>query len=386
MTYRNIGMWSHQVQEGSTNNMSNNSECKTQTSTLSTFQFPFQKIWWTAGVQLHVSKPNIRWNLIGRTAFVALHQDLDLSFNTSMEDPENMLAMPVHYEWRLFETIWRFLCHSQEPISPQTCPQQKLRFYSRSNLCPAVLCRLPIFQDLIPSKPPWLTYRVSLDFRKASALNALYLLEICKASSGSSVSRCFGGKCPSPSLGRQMFDLNKIHSMVSWWDASFWIHPDFICCSIASGGHSNHFLIFFCSLFWSSQCTMELRCIDWYMNLPTRATWLQERHCCKQCYIHEFIHKSSVSYDFVSLKPVTITSCLCKCFLFICDTLKSTCFCSDFKQIIYQDFRVIPARPGPSSIATRCQGSTSKVEVEIITETHHQSLEYHNKNRECVQQ
>ena len=40
---------------------------------------------------------------------------------------------------------------------------------------------------------------------------------------------------------------------------------------------------------------------------------------------------------------------------------------------------MIPARPGPSSIATRCQGSTSKVEVEIITETHHQSLEYTTK-------
>ena len=41
--------------------------------------------------------------------------------------------------------------------------------------------------------------------------------------------------------------------------------------------------------------------------------------------------------------------------------------------------RVIPTRPGPSSIATRCQGSTSKVEVEIITETNHQSLEYTTK-------
>ena len=40
---------------------------------------------------------------------------------------------------------------------------------------------------------------------------------------------------------------------------------------------------------------------------------------------------------------------------------------------------MIPARPGPSSIATRYQGSTLKVEVEIITETNHQSLEYTTK-------
>lgn len=318
----------------------------------------------------------------------ALDQDLDLSLNTS---------------WKIWTLCWQcrsttnegcFLNHLEVPspfAGSYFHPKHALNKNWDSTR--GQICVLQCFADFQSSKIsshqslhdlptgglPW--------FSKGQCIECLVPAGNLQGFQLSSlVSRCFGGKCPSPSLGRQMFDLNKIHSMVSWWDASFWIHPDFICCSIASGGHSNHFLIFFCSLFWSSQCTMELRCIDWYMNLPTRATWLQERHCCKQYYIHEFIHKSSVSYDLVSLKPVTITSCLCKCFLFICDTLKSTCFCSDFKQIIYQDFRVIPARPGPSSIATRCQGSTSKVEVEIITETNHQSLEYHNKNRQCVQQ
>ena len=279
MTYRNIGMLSHQEQEGSTNsnNMSNNSECKTRL-----LPYPHSnshsKWRWTAGVQLHVSQPKIRWNLIARTASL---QGFGRHFHSSCCAHEGMCEWSLciciktwiyhltrqwkirkicwecrfHQEWRLCSKPFGGSCAIRRKLfSPQTCSQQKLRFYSRSNLCPAVLCRLPIFQDLIPSKPPWLTYRVSLDFRKASALNALYLLEICKASSGSLVSRCFGGKCPSPSLGRQMFDLNKIHTMVSWWDASFWIHPDFICCSFVSGGQS---------LLCSSQCTMELRCIDW---------------------------------------------------------------------------------------------------------------------------
>ena len=47
-----------------------------------------------------------------------------------------------------------------------------------------------------PIKASMTSPGVSLDFRKASALNALYLLEICKASSGSLEIQDLGGEMP----------------------------------------------------------------------------------------------------------------------------------------------------------------------------------------------
>ena len=112
-----------------------------------------------------------------------------------------------------------------------------------------------------------------LTFRKASALNALYLLEICKERIlGSGPRWRFGGWTKqsmvllrllksgdhqlrlvvSPIIYKVWYISGGARfqpSTVSWWDASFWmwyIHTtDFICwfsCSFASGkGHENSF-------------------------------------------------------------------------------------------------------------------------------------------------
>ena len=312
MTYRNIGMLSHQEQEGSTNsnNMSNNSECKTRL-----LPYPHSnshsKWRWTAGVQLHVSQPKIRWNLIARTASL---QGFGRRFHSSCCAHEGMC------EWSLCICIKTWIYHLTRhgrsglyvgnagplrmkavrnhlevpvPFAGTYFPKHALNKNWDSTL--GQICVLQCFADFQSSK---ISSHQSLHdlptvspliFRKASALNALYLLEICKASSGSLVSRCFGGKC--------QFLLWGVRCLI-WTKHIPWYHDgmhrsEYILisfgCSFVSDGHSNHSLIFFCSLFCSSQCTMELRCIDWYLNLPTRATWLQERHCCKQYYIHEFI-------------------------------------------------------------------------------------------------
>lgn len=171
-----------------------------------------------------------------------------------MEDLDSMLAMPVHYEWRLFETIWRFLCHSQEAIFTPNMPSTKIeillevKFVSCSALQTSNLPRSHPIKASMTYLPclPW--------FSKGQCIECLVPAGNLQGFQRKFAFKMFRGEMPIPSLGRQMFDLNKIHSMVSWWDASFWIHPDFICCSFVSGGQS---------LLCSSQCTMELRCIDW---------------------------------------------------------------------------------------------------------------------------
>lgn len=246
--------------------MSNNSECKTR---LLPYPHSNSHSKFTSRVQVHVSKPEISWETdllqglddISTPFFAhegmcfhdpyALHQDLDSSFNTSWNIRTlcwEVAVIPLRISQAVLETnhlehstVADFQTSGTFHFTPTHALNKKHEILLRS-------------WTLAFERPVhWMPCTCWKSARQRVAL----------------LSR------------RQMFDLKKIYTMGSWWDASFWIHPDFICCSFARGGHSNHSVIF-STVICSSQCPMELRCIDWYMNLPTRATWLQERHCCKQ--------------------------------------------------------------------------------------------------------
>lgn len=172
-----------------------------------------------------------------------------------MEDLDSILGMPVHCEWRLLETIWSTVPFAGTYFTPN--------MPSTSNWDSTLgqICVLQCFADFQSSNIsshqslhdvsrclPW--------FSKGQCIECLVPAGNLQGFQRKFGNPRFRGGNAHASLGSQMF------TMVSWWDASFWIHPDFICCSIVSGGHSNHSLIF-SAVFCSSQCTMELRCIDW---------------------------------------------------------------------------------------------------------------------------